>query len=76
MYKCFFGRIVGNKCWELEIESNKPDWKLEFKIDFQPSGRDHGGLELKIDLFKLIEIRFVIYDSRHWDYENDCWEIY
>jgi hypothetical protein len=36
---------------------------------------DHAGLLLEISLIIFI-IRIDISDNRHWDYENDRWEVY
>lgn len=46
---------------------------VEASIDLDFKGQDHAGL--KID-FKVLGLFFVfnIYDHRHWDYDNDCWE--
>ena len=36
---------------------------------------DHAGFEIGLDILSLM-INFNIYDGRHWDHDNDCWEDY
>lgn len=45
------------------------------KFDFTPWGRDHAGLQFELCLFD-ITFHLEFYDSRHWDYENNKWEVY
>jgi hypothetical protein len=42
---------------------------------FSVTEKDHAGWNFEIGLFGGI---FVLsyYDTRHWDYENNCWEVY
>lgn len=37
--------------------------------------RDHAGLNFDVTLFG-VSFAASLYDVRHWDYENDCWETY
>ena len=46
---------------------------FQFELDFCPIGKDHGGLNLNLN-FLGFEASLRIYDSRHWDYKNWCWE--
>lgn len=40
---------------------------------FRPIG-DHGGVQIMLGLLGYdVELHF--YDTRHWDYETDAWEI-
>src|ERR1017187_1811394 len=36
---------------------------------------DHAGFRLDITLLGFM-FEFTIYDTRHWDEENDCWQKY
>lgn len=36
---------------------------------------DHAGVELCLGLFGY-SISFKYYDTRHWDYENNRWQVY
>lgn len=45
---------------------------FRFELSFYPHGKDHGGLEVSLALFNY-QLAFNLYDSRHWDYDNDCW---
>lgn len=37
--------------------------------------KDHAGLRLSLGLVGY-ELEFHFYDTRHWDRENNCWELY
>jgi hypothetical protein len=60
------------KFWEFNV------YKTNIIIDFRIRyiiREDHAGLEIILGLLGWsVEYRF--YDSRHWDYENNCWEVY
>jgi hypothetical protein len=43
---------------------------FEFKIGFK---EDHAGVRAALSLFGT-EIYFHVYDTRHWDYQNNCWQ--
>ena len=59
-----------HKFWDLTI--CKRSSIIGFTFDFNMR-QDHAGSGLKIELFGWsIDYRF--YDSRHWDYVNNCWE--
>lgn len=47
---------------------------ISLKI-YRTRQQDHAGIRYNFQLFG-IETDFSIYDIRHWDYDNDCWEIY
>jgi hypothetical protein len=34
---------------------------------------DHAGLQLRLDFWQFM-FNFQVYDNRHWDDKNDCWE--
>lgn len=38
-------------------------------------GEDHAGPSLTLEVFGYF-LNFKIYDTRHWDYEKGCWEVY
>jgi hypothetical protein len=46
---------------------------FQLELDFSPIAKDHGGLTLTLN-FLGFEACLRIYDSRHWDYKNWCWE--
>jgi hypothetical protein len=61
---------IKNKFWELEIL--KDACILTAEIHFNER-RDHAGFKFELGLFGYAML-FQIYDNRHWDYTNDCWE--
>jgi hypothetical protein len=36
--------------------------------------RDHAGISFMFGIYKLFWVMFKIYDHRHWDSANGCWE--
>jgi hypothetical protein len=59
-----------HKFWDFSI--CKTSSIIGFTFDFN-TRQNYAGSGLEIELFGLsIEYRF--YDSRHWDYTNNCWE--
>lgn len=48
---------------------------LQIRLDLRWWGEDHAGPKLEIDLWKFF-FSISLYDHRHWDYENNCWEVY
>lgn len=45
---------------------------FKFRIDWSKK-TDHAGLSFYIDIFHVF-LEAKVYDSRHWDYENNRWE--
>jgi len=65
------GMITQNKAWEAELLQTQQ--LIGFQLSFTVR-RDHAGLDLEVGLFGY-SISFKIYDTRHWDYQNACWEV-
>jgi hypothetical protein len=42
------------------------DWRIK---------TDHAGPYIEVSLFGF-DLIINLYDKRHWDYQNDCWEKY
>jgi hypothetical protein len=38
--------------------------------------QDHAGFRFIFSIYKFIFIQVMIYDHRHWDYDNNTWEDY
>jgi hypothetical protein len=66
-------KISKNKSSEIQMGKWK-DWTNYVHLNIILSRRtDHAGFEIMIEIcgFYLI---FNVYDNRHWDYKNNCWE--
>jgi hypothetical protein len=61
-----------NKVIELEVIKDVTLISFQFNWTIRQS---HAGLELEAGLFGYC-IQFNFYDSRHWDYINNCYETY
>jgi len=61
-----------HKFWEFEVYKSNAIIRciLEFTTRV-----DHSGFGMELDLFGW-GIDFKVYDHRHWDDENNCWEVY
>ena len=67
------GDIKKNLSWEFEIIRHS-HILVELSMRYTVK-QDHAGLTLAAGLFGY-SADFRIYDTRHWDYENNCWEVY
>lgn len=70
-----YGRITEWKGWELQWDHWGWHKILDLEVRFSLKGEDHAGLYLEFGLLGY-SIMFSVYDSRHWDYENNTWEVY
>jgi hypothetical protein len=71
--KSFRKQLSKNK--HLEIETVFSNYNLlSFEFDCTLRGKDHAGIRLKLN-FCGLELEIHFYDSRHWDYKNQCWEV-
>jgi hypothetical protein len=70
---CISGRVSKYKGWELEHTF----WSGQLlDADIRWSHKtDHAGIEITLGLLGY-GIHFRIYDTRHWNYETNKWEIY
>lgn len=59
-----------NKYWEFNLYRCPILISLEFSLRFKT---DHAGITVSFGILGHM-IEFMIYDNRHWDYENNCWE--
>ena len=70
---CYSKLLTKYKAIEFEVLYYSRDFFVfEFSIDQK---RDHGGLIFTLGLFGY-SLNFQFYDTRHWDIENDDYEIY
>ena len=61
-----------HKFWEFEIYKNSAIIGFAFDLTMR---QDHAGFGFSFELFGWrVDYRF--YDSRHWNDETDCWEVY
>ena len=63
---------IPHRFWEFGVY--KTNAIIRCILDFTIR-QDHAGFCIELDLFGW-GVEFRIYDSRHWDYENDCWKVY
>jgi len=70
---CVHGRIIKNKAWELE-HTFYDGLLVDCECKFTTKG-DHAGLDLVLGLFGYA-IHFRIYDTRHWNYDENRWYVY
>ncbi len=73
-FKGFFSfhkKLTEYKYFEFEcLRDSYHLLNLEFKVSFK---EDHAGIRLAISLLG-VELYAQIYDSRHWDFANNCWQ--
>lgn len=71
-YKCYSWQVTKNKAIEIEFLGSSDIIDIHLSITHR---RSHAGVELELGLFGY-NVHFMFYDSRHWDYENNKWEVY
>ncbi len=64
------GEITKHKSWEFQIDRHS---EILFSVGVDLSfNQSHSGVSFSVGLFGY-DIRFEIYDNRHWNYEGGCW---
>jgi hypothetical protein len=67
-------RITEHKYFEYQLEFDRYNTD-PFRLSLEwTSRRDHAGIEFIFSIFKLFWFSMSIYDSRHWDFENNTWK--
>lgn len=69
----FNKQIASTKFFELEFFKNSASL-IEVQLDCRLTGRDHAGLSMTVIILGF-GFGARIYDHRHWNYENNTWEI-
>jgi hypothetical protein len=65
------GLLPKHKAWEFNGYRTHQLINFNFKLNFKG---DHAGLQIELGLLGY-NVEFNVYDTRHWDYEHDCWEL-
>lgn len=69
---CLEKLVAKNKAFKFEV-TKYAHYLFEFHLDLNIVGGDHAGPSLEVNLFGYT-VDIELYDTRHWDYENNCWE--
>lgn len=68
----FYMQLSEHKHLEFEMfYSNHHLFSFEFQI--KPIKQDHAGGKILLNVLGW-EAEIRVYDNRHWDYQNNCWE--
>jgi len=68
--KTWYGStFIPNKNWEIEIYKCTDIIGFNFNFNIH---QDHAGLSTSISFFGH-GLGFHVYDSRHWNHDEDCW---
>lgn len=66
-------KLIGKyKVIEANLYKTNTIISIEFKVSFHS---DHAGIQFTGGLLGY-EVELHFYDTRHWDYENNCWTTY
>ena len=68
---CVSGALFSHKAWELEHTYYSP-LLFDFEVRWT-RGQDHAGVEIGAGILGY-GISFRIYDTRHWNHMENCWE--
>lgn len=66
------GLLTKFKAWEINLYRTNQIFEIYFLLNFNS---DHAGLRANFSLFGYT-LEYSFYDTRHWDYENNTWEVY
>ena len=72
-YLCRDWSLTKNKAFEIQFTKWAPTTIFSVGLDTCWIGQDHGGIRFDIELFGYF-LNLNLYDKRHWDWENGCWE--
>jgi hypothetical protein len=67
-----------NKSLEIQLDLFDKDLStsyFEFMLTWTRKC-DHAGPSFLFSIFRTVFFNIQIYDNRHWDYDNNCWEKY
>ena len=64
--------IIKHKYLELEFYKDSSLLSVSFYWTIRQS---HAGLDIELGLLGYC-VHSMIYDNRHWDYDNNCWQKY
>ena len=68
-------KLTEFKHFEMQITKWSPDRLFSISVDTHWYGTSHGGVGFDIEVLGYF-FAAKIYDYRHWDHENHCWEKY
>jgi len=71
-------QLAQNKSLEVQLnlfDSLSQDTIFEFNLNWQIRC-DHAGPRFHLIIFRVLYFHIMIYDHRHYDYENNKWETY
>lgn len=72
----FHTQLTKNKSFEIQmniIDDMSRDTIFELNFDWRIR-YDHAGPRFTFALYRVIYIHVMVYDHRHWDYEQGKWE--
>jgi len=70
----YYRKLSKNKGIEISSRNNFKSNIFDLNCSINKK-QSHAGFHFFIAIFTWI-FEFNIYDVRHWDYENNCWEVY
>lgn len=71
-FKEWSGLFSKYKAWEVQLYYTA-DVLVEANLKIETTGHDHAGASIDFILLGFA-VTAQIYDTRHWDYDNNCWE--
>lgn len=74
-YFYYHKQLLTNKSLEIQISKFNRSSIIDFTLDLHWWGNDHAGPRIDLNVLGYM-FNLHIYDHRHWDYENNCWEKY
>ncbi len=72
MVNAWGGKLFKHKAWEIEFYRSNTLAEIETRFSIR---EDHAGIMLGLGLVSYT-LRAQFYDTRHWNYSINRWEIY
>jgi hypothetical protein len=74
---CFYKKLASHKGCEVQFSIwDKKESRYFFSVNVDWSTRmDHAGFSFTVEIYRAY-FSFRIYDSRHWNYKKEKWEVY
>ena len=68
-------KLSENKSFEYQFDNRFSDQPFEFSLSWT-SKQDHAGIRFTFSIYKLFWIELSLYDSRHWNTDQNRWQSY
>lgn len=81
-------KIITWNFWNIQLTKHKSfEYQLDlgskfsssefFELSFKwTTKQDHAGPSFTFSIYRVLFLTTLVYDNRHWNIDNDAWEVY